>query len=216
MPRCLREQPFNELQAERQRRSDEIRIIVGRIRRARLGERIAHLVDCDALARGTAASARDGHRKGTLSSDSAEKAPAHGGRSKAAGRKRYRRATRRRVTIQFCRFMESLTAVRQRLIRKRTPMKAIVRRLTILSVWTFLASLVMLGASAIPTAQSRFSGIVVFGTSLSDPGNAFALSGDAGTPPDFTLNPLLVPSAPYAKGGHHFSNGATWIEQFAR
>ena len=95
-------------------------------------------------------------------------------------------------------------------------MKAIVRRLTILSVWTFLASLVMLGASAIPTAQSRFSGIVVFGTSLSDPGNAFALSGDAATPPDFTLNPLLVPSAPYAKGGHHFSNGATWIEQFAR
>ena len=30
------------------------------------------------------------------------------------------------------------------------------------------------------------------------------------------LNPLLIPSAPYAKGGHHFSNGATWIEQFAR
>ena len=31
----------------------------------------------------------------------------------------------------------------------------------------------------------------------------------------FTLNPLLIPSA-YAKGGHHFSNGATWIEQYAR
>jgi phospholipase/lecithinase/hemolysin len=65
-------------------------------------------------------------------------------------------------------------------------------------------------------AQSRFSGIVVFGTSLSDPGNAFVLLGDAGTPPDFMLNPLLIPSAPYAKGGHHFSNGATWVEQFAR
>lgn len=64
-------------------------------------------------------------------------------------------------------------------------------------------------------AQSRFSGLVVFGTSLSDPGNAFALSGDAGTPPDFMLNPLLIPSAPYAKGGHHFSNGATWVEQWA-
>jgi len=30
------------------------------------------------------------------------------------------------------------------------------------------------------------------------------------------LNESLVPSAPYAKGGHHFSNGATWIEQFAQ
>src|SRR5204863_1963226 len=59
-------------------------------------------------------------------------------------------------------------------------------------------------------------GIVVFGTSLSDPGNAFALVGDQSTPPDFMLNPLLIPSAPYAKGGHHFSNGATWVEQFAR
>ena len=66
------------------------------------------------------------------------------------------------------------------------------------------------------SAQSRFDGIVVFGTSLSDSGNAFALSGDAGTPPDFTLNPFLIPAAPYARGGHHFSNGATWIEQFAR
>jgi hypothetical protein len=51
---------------------------------------------------------------------------------------------------------------------------------------------------------------------LSDPGNAFALAGDASMPPDFMLSPLLVPSAPYAKGGHHFSNGATWIEQYAR
>ncbi len=64
-------------------------------------------------------------------------------------------------------------------------------------------------------AQSRFSGIVVFGTSLSDPGNAFALRGEALTPPDYALDPLLVPSAPYARGGHHFSNGATWIEQYA-
>src|SRR4051794_2869785 len=65
-------------------------------------------------------------------------------------------------------------------------------------------------------AQSRYSGVVVFGTSLSDPGNAFVLLGDQNTPADFDLNPFLIPSAPYAKGGHHFSNGATWIEQFAR
>src|SRR5689334_9191725 len=82
------------------------------------------------------------------------------------------------------------------------------------TVVTCLAMLLAAPGSA--AAQSRFSGIVVFGTSLSDPGNAFALVGDQGTPPDFMLNPLLIPSAPYAKGGHHFSNGATWVEQFGR
>jgi phospholipase/lecithinase/hemolysin len=81
--------------------------------------------------------------------------------------------------------------------------------------WAFLASLALvLAAPGWAAAQSRFSGIVVFGTSLSDPGNAFVLVGDAAIPPDFTLNPLLIPSAPYAKGGHHFSNGPTWVEQF--
>jgi phospholipase/lecithinase/hemolysin len=74
----------------------------------------------------------------------------------------------------------------------------------------------LLAAPGSAAAQSRFSGIVVFGTSLSDPGNAFVLVGDQGTPPDFMLNPLLIPSVPYAKGGHHFSNGATWVEQFGR
>jgi outer membrane lipase/esterase len=83
--------------------------------------------------------------------------------------------------------------------------------------WALVGCLALgLAAPGGAEAQSRYSGIVVFGTSLSDPGNAFVLLGDAGTPPDFMLNPLLIPSAPYAKGGHHFSNGATWIEQYAR
>lgn len=76
--------------------------------------------------------------------------------------------------------------------------------------------LALLAAPSMAAAQSSFSGIVVFGTSLSDPGNAFALNGAAGTPHDFIMNPLLIPSAPYAKGGHHFSNGETWIEQYGR
>ena len=75
-------------------------------------------------------------------------------------------------------------------------------------------------AAAMPAVsaqqQAPYSGIVVFGTSLSDPGNAFALRGGTSTPPDYGLNPLLIPDAPYARGGHHFSNGATWVEQFAR
>ena len=71
-------------------------------------------------------------------------------------------------------------------------------------------------AAISPAAQARFGRIVVFGTSLSDSGNAFALRGGTSTPHDYDLDPLLVPSAPYAGGGHHFSNGATWVEQFAR
>lgn len=91
------------------------------------------------------------------------------------------------------------------------------RKSTSLARWPLACGLVLvLAAPGWAAAQSRFSGIVVFGTSLSDPGNAFVLVGDASTPPDFMLNPLLIPSAPYAKGGHHFSNGATWVEQFAR
>jgi phospholipase/lecithinase/hemolysin len=74
----------------------------------------------------------------------------------------------------------------------------------------------VLAAPRLASAQPPYSGIVVFGTSLSDPGNAFHLLGAQGTPPDFTLNPLLIPASPYARGGHHFSNGATWIEQYAR
>ena len=76
-----------------------------------------------------------------------------------------------------------------------------------------------LTASA-PTVSARqhapYSGIVVFGTSLSDSGNAFALRGATNTPPDYDMNPLLVPNAPYTRGGHHFSDGATWVEQLAR
>jgi len=79
--------------------------------------------------------------------------------------------------------------------------------------------LLTVGALAAPhlaSAQPRFDGLVVFGTSLSDPGNAFALRGGTNTPPDYDVDPFLVPSAPYARGGHHFSDGATWVEQLAR
>jgi phospholipase/lecithinase/hemolysin len=86
----------------------------------------------------------------------------------------------------------------------------------LLRSWISLAGCLALIAAAPASAQSRYSGIVVFGTSLSDSGNAFALTGQQSTAPDFGLDPFLVPSAPYAIGGHHFSNGATWIEQYAR
>jgi len=73
-----------------------------------------------------------------------------------------------------------------------------------------------LAAPVAASDQAPFDRIVVFGTSLSDPGNAFALLGTNNTPPDYSVDPFLIPDRPYAKGGHHFSNGATWVEQFAR
>jgi len=45
-------------------------------------------------------------------------------------------------------------------------------------------------------ADSNFDNIVVFGDILSDPGNAFALTGQISKPPYD-----LIPSAPYAVGG---------------
>jgi len=79
-----------------------------------------------------------------------------------------------------------------------------------------LALLTTATATGFSQARPSSGGIVVFGTSLSDSGNAFSLLGATSTPPDYLVDPLLVPSAPYARGGQHFSNGATWVEQFAR
>jgi len=59
--------------------------------------------------------------------------------------------------------------------------------------------------------DGELSRIVVFGDSLTDPGNAFVLTHQVFVPPY-----QLIPDFPYARGGHHFSNGKTWVEQLAR
>jgi len=64
--------------------------------------------------------------------------------------------------------------------------------------------------SANIAAAGSFHRIVVFGDSLSDPGNAFVVLRKVETPP-FSL----IPDAPYARGGLHFSNGRTWVEDLA-
>ena len=79
-----------------------------------------------------------------------------------------------------------------------------------------VAAALAFGFTVLTAAQPTFTRIVVFGASLSDSGNAFALRGGRNTPPDYDVDLFLVPSSPYDRGGHHFSNGATWIEQFAR
>lgn len=85
-------------------------------------------------------------------------------------------------------------------------------------MWKILGLILalMLQVPGWAAAQTTFDRIVVFGDSLSDPGNAFVFLGVANTPPYQYVDPLLIPDRPYAKGGHHFSNGATWIEQLAR
>jgi phospholipase/lecithinase/hemolysin len=72
-----------------------------------------------------------------------------------------------------------------------------------------IASLI-LGTSSV--FAGSYNGIVAFGDSLSDPGNVFAFTGWQSVRPFSADN---IPSAPYARGGHHFSNGSTWIEQLS-
>lgn len=95
------------------------------------------------------------------------------------------------------------------------------RRLGLLS-----AALVLAGNCTQATAQPRgIDRVVVFGASLSDPGNAFVWLSDPANqacgapqnvPPYDKLDDLLVPDGPYARGGHHFTDGATWVEELAR
>src|SRR5688572_10409180 len=66
-------------------------------------------------------------------------------------------------------------------------------------------------APASPALAGPPNRFVVFGDSLSDPGNAFLLSRNLEVPPFDSL----IPDAPYARGALHFSNGPTWIEQLS-
>ncbi|MEA2078846.1 MAG: SGNH/GDSL hydrolase family protein [Pseudomonadota bacterium] len=77
-----------------------------------------------------------------------------------------------------------------------------------------LLQLILPGFAA---AGSDAKGLVVFGDSLSDTGNKFYITGFANAPPySELLDFFLVADGPYTRGGLHHSNGATWIEQYAR
>lgn len=82
--------------------------------------------------------------------------------------------------------------------------------LKILLQTTFITLLLSLAATGWSGSRHDDRQFVVFGDSLSDPGNFFALTGLVSHAPYD-----LVPSAPYAIGSMHFSNGKTWVEQLA-
>jgi len=82
--------------------------------------------------------------------------------------------------------------------------------------WFLAGLLTLIVVAPSWAAAMTFKRIVVFGTSLSDPGNTFALTGQSIKKPYSELDDFLIPPAPYAAGGYHFSNGATWVEQLAR
>lgn len=86
-------------------------------------------------------------------------------------------------------------------------------------LFSFVVGIGLLAAGQASADGRPIDRIVVFGTSLSDPGNAFALSGQNLEPAEYaTLVPLLIPESetPYAVGGNRFSNGPTWVEQLGQ
>ncbi len=72
---------------------------------------------------------------------------------------------------------------------------------------------------ALANNYNPYSRIYAFGTSLSDEGNAFIECGMQSVPPYENLagNLNVAPGdSPYARGGHHFSNGSTWVDALAK
>ena len=85
-------------------------------------------------------------------------------------------------------------------------MQNILRRLLGFGLVALMALLP--APSALAGSPNQF---IVFGDSLSDPGNAFVILREVTVPPFQSF----VPSAPYARGALHFSNGPTWVEQLS-
>jgi outer membrane lipase/esterase len=67
-----------------------------------------------------------------------------------------------------------------------------------------LALMLLSAAAFAGDPQHRF---VIFGDSLSDPGNYYFIYRQVSEPPF-----APIPSAPYDERGHRFTNGRTWIE----
>ena len=73
--------------------------------------------------------------------------------------------------------------------------------------WLTLATPMAIAAET----DQNFSALFVFGDSLSDTGNSHADTGRTAHPPF-----APIPDDSYGIGGHHYSNGKTWIENLAK
>ena len=74
-----------------------------------------------------------------------------------------------------------------------------------------LACVAAFALTAPAAAEPGFSALYVFGDSLSDTGNSHADTGRTSHPPF-----APIPDDSYGIGGHHYSNGKTWIEHVAK
>lgn len=78
---------------------------------------------------------------------------------------------------------------------------------------TMVALLVLLPLAtgmAFADTEHDYSRMFIFGASFIDPGNHFAVTGETAHPPFELFGPS------YGIGGHHFSNGRTWVELLAQ
>ncbi|MEJ2515916.1 MAG: SGNH/GDSL hydrolase family protein [Gammaproteobacteria bacterium] len=73
-----------------------------------------------------------------------------------------------------------------------------------------LALLPLATGVAVADTEHGYSRMFVFGASFIDPGNHFAVTGETAHPPFELFGPS------YGIGGHHFSNGRTWVELLAQ
>lgn len=73
-----------------------------------------------------------------------------------------------------------------------------------------LALLPLATGMADENTEHGYSRIFVFGASFVDTGNHFAITGETAHPPFELFGPS------YGIGGHHFSNGRTWVEVLAQ
>lgn len=81
----------------------------------------------------------------------------------------------------------------------------------IFDYYRMVVAIVLIAISASASAVENIERVFIFGDSLSDAGNIYALTGETSKAP---YSP--IPSAPYAIGGHHFSNSRTWAERLAQ
>jgi len=84
-----------------------------------------------------------------------------------------------------------------------------------LKIVALLALLPLATGVAFADTGHDYSRMFVFGASFMDSGNNFAITGETAHPP-FDPSPLAASLISYGIGGHHYSNGRTWVEVMAQ